>query len=210
MIVVVFLRDGFFAQSSTLNNKPQLGPQHRHHHDEVRKNGISYAVGLMRSIAYRRIRLVNRKTAIIARMTPHVGISCELIKPCVRRLGLFCDLKGCVTLWLRVLRYSTLLTSYFFRKNSPYLRLSPYRGKFMDPYRSTTARHRFFLLVLGPISYVAFVSVLPYVRCTRHIILKKIFFCSRRGLQYLIKIHEKRNSRNLARSFLSYPCTINN
>ncbi len=53
---------------------PQLGPQHRHHHDEVWKNGISYAVGLMRSIAYCRIRLVNRKTAIVAKMTLHVGI----------------------------------------------------------------------------------------------------------------------------------------
>jgi len=53
-------------QSSTLNHKPQLSPQHRHHHDEVRKNGISYAVGLMRSIAYCRIRLVNMKRAIVA------------------------------------------------------------------------------------------------------------------------------------------------
>jgi hypothetical protein len=61
-------------QSSTLDHKPQLGPQHLHHHDKVRKNGISYAVGLMRSIAYRRIRLVNRKTAIIVKMTLHVGI----------------------------------------------------------------------------------------------------------------------------------------
>ncbi len=59
-------------QSSTLNHKPQLGPQHRHHHDEVWKNGISYAVGLMRSIAYRGIRLVNRKTAIVAKMILHV------------------------------------------------------------------------------------------------------------------------------------------
>jgi hypothetical protein len=58
----------FFAQSSTLNHKPQLGPQHRHHHDEVRKNGISYAVGLMRSVAYCQICLVNRKTAIVAKM----------------------------------------------------------------------------------------------------------------------------------------------
>jgi hypothetical protein len=60
-------------------------------------------VGLMWSIAYRRIRLVNRKTAIVAKMTPHVGISCELIKPFVRRLGLSCDSQGCVTLWLRVM-----------------------------------------------------------------------------------------------------------
>jgi hypothetical protein len=108
LIVVVFLRDGFFAQSLTLNHKPQLGPQHRHHHDEVRKNGISYAVGLMQSIAYCWIRLVNRKTAIVAKMTPHVGISFELIKPFVHRLRLSCDLQGCVTLWPRVLRQAHL------------------------------------------------------------------------------------------------------
>ena len=88
--------------------------------------------------------------------------------------------------------------------------LSPYRGKLMDLYGSTTARHRFFLFVLGPILYVAFVSVSTYVRCTRRLISKKIFFCSRRWLQYLIKIHDKQNLQNLARSFLSYPCTINN
>jgi len=62
-------------QSSTLNHKPQLSLQHRHHHDEVWKNGISYAVGLMGSIAYRRIRLVNKKTAIVANMTLYVGIN---------------------------------------------------------------------------------------------------------------------------------------
>ena len=38
------------------------------------KNGISYAVGLTRSNAYRRNRLVNRKTAIVAKMTRHVRI----------------------------------------------------------------------------------------------------------------------------------------
>ncbi len=63
---------------------------------------------------------------------------------------------------------------------------SPYRGKLMDPYGSTTARHRFFLFVLGPILYVAFVSVSMYVRCTRRLISKKMFFCLRRRLQYLI------------------------
>jgi len=61
-------------QSSTLNHKPQLSQQHRHH-DEVWKNGISYAVGLMRSIAYRRICLVNSKTAIVANMT---DVGCSL------------------------------------------------------------------------------------------------------------------------------------
>jgi hypothetical protein len=95
----------FFAQSSTLNHKPQLGPQHRHHQDEVRKNGISYAVGLMRSIAYCRIRLVNRKTSIVAKMTPHVGISCELRKLFVRRCGLSCDSHGRVTIRPRVIQY---------------------------------------------------------------------------------------------------------
>ncbi len=49
-------------------------PTTRNHHDEVQKNGIPYAVSLTRSIAYRRNRLVNRKTAIIVNMTLHVGI----------------------------------------------------------------------------------------------------------------------------------------
>jgi hypothetical protein len=35
---------------------------------------MSYAVGLMRSIAHCRICLVNRKTDIVANMTLHVGI----------------------------------------------------------------------------------------------------------------------------------------
>ncbi len=73
--MVVFLWDVFFAQSSTLNQKPQLGPQNCHHHDEVRKNVISYAVGLMWSIVYCRSCLVNRKTAMVAKMTLKVGIS---------------------------------------------------------------------------------------------------------------------------------------
>jgi hypothetical protein len=33
---------------------------------------------LMRSIAYRRNRLVNRKTAIVVKMTLHVGIKIEI------------------------------------------------------------------------------------------------------------------------------------
>ncbi len=53
--------------------------------------------------------------------------------------------------------------------------VSPYLGKLMDPYGFTTARHRFFLFVLGPILYVAFVSVSTYVRCTKRLI-SKIFF----------------------------------
>jgi hypothetical protein len=102
LIGVVFLPK---KQSSTLNHKPQLGPQHRHHHDEVQKNGISYAVDLMQSITYRRICLVNRKTAIVAKMTPHVGIRSEMRKPFVCRLGLSCDPQGHVTIRLHVLRY---------------------------------------------------------------------------------------------------------
>jgi hypothetical protein len=98
LIVVVFLRDVFFC--TELDTQPQTTtwPTTPSYHDEVRKNGISYAVGLMRSIAYRRIRLVNRKTSIVAKMTPHVGISSELIKPFVRRLGVSCDPLGRVTI----------------------------------------------------------------------------------------------------------------
>ncbi len=76
LLCVVFLRHRQKKkQSLTLNHKPQVGPQHRHHHDEVRKNGISYAVGLMRSIAYRRIRLVNRKTAMAFKPSTNVGFA---------------------------------------------------------------------------------------------------------------------------------------
>ena len=62
------------GESSRHNHKPQLYPQHRNHHDEVWKNVIPYALGLTRSIAYLRNCLVNRKTAIIVKMTLHVGI----------------------------------------------------------------------------------------------------------------------------------------
>ncbi len=40
----------------------------------MRKNGIPNAVGLTWSIAYRRNHLVNRKTAIVVKMTLHLGI----------------------------------------------------------------------------------------------------------------------------------------
>ena len=62
------------GEITTRNHKPQLCPQHCNHHDEVWKNVIPYRVGLMRSIGYQRICLVNRKTAIIVKMTFHVGI----------------------------------------------------------------------------------------------------------------------------------------
>ncbi len=91
-------------QSSTLNHKPQLSPQHLHHHDEVWKNGMSYAVGLMRSIAYRRIRHVNKKTAIVAKMTPHVGIKSKREAREYVRYPFLVILLGCVTVTLRVLR----------------------------------------------------------------------------------------------------------
>ena len=38
----------------TTNHKPQLRPTTHNHHDEVRKHRIPYALGLTRSIAYRR------------------------------------------------------------------------------------------------------------------------------------------------------------
>ncbi len=56
----------------TTNHKPQTTTrpttQHHNHHDgEVRKNGIPYALGLTRSIAYRRNCLVNRNPYIMLR-----------------------------------------------------------------------------------------------------------------------------------------------
>ena len=92
-------------QSSTLNHKPQLGPEHRHCHDEFRKNEISYAVGLMRSIAHCWIRLVNRKTAIVAKMTLHVGIKSKREVGDYVRYTFLVILLGCIILRLRVLRY---------------------------------------------------------------------------------------------------------
>jgi hypothetical protein len=62
------------GEITTRNHRPQLGPQHGHHHDEVRKNGISYEVGLTWKIGHHRNRPANRKTAIIVKMTLHVGI----------------------------------------------------------------------------------------------------------------------------------------
>jgi hypothetical protein len=44
------------------------------HHDKEVKNGIPYALGLAWIFAYCRNCLVNRKTAIIVKMTLHVGI----------------------------------------------------------------------------------------------------------------------------------------
>ena len=67
------------------------------------KNGISYAVGLMRSIAYRRIHLVNKKTAIVAKMTPHVGINSKREAGEYVRYPFLVILLGCVTVRLRVL-----------------------------------------------------------------------------------------------------------
>ncbi len=58
----------------THNHKPQLRPTTHNYHDEVRKNGIPFSLGLMWSIAYHRNCLVNRKTAIVVKMTVNVGI----------------------------------------------------------------------------------------------------------------------------------------
>ncbi len=90
-------------KSLTHNRKPQLGPQHRHHHDKVQKHGISYALGLMRSIAYRRICLVNRKTAIAAKMTLHVRIRLKQEAGDYVQYPFLVSLLGCVVLRLCVL-----------------------------------------------------------------------------------------------------------
>jgi len=59
----------------------------------------------MRSIAYRRIRLVNKKTAIVAKMTPHIGIKTKREAGEYVRYPFLVILLGCVILRLRVLRY---------------------------------------------------------------------------------------------------------
>ncbi len=64
----------------------------------------SACTGFMRSISYRRNRLVNRKTAIVVKMTLHVGTRSELRKLFVRRCGLSCDTHGRVTIRPRVIR----------------------------------------------------------------------------------------------------------
>ena len=73
-------------------------------------------------------------------------------------------------------KYAELVYLLAITGNSGVQKHMAYRGKLMDPYGSTTARHQFFLFVLGPILYVAFVSLSTYVRCTRRLISKKIFF----------------------------------
>jgi len=59
----------------------------------------------MRSIAYCRIRLVNKKTAGIANITPHVGINSKQEAGEYVRYPFLVILLGCVVLRLRVLRY---------------------------------------------------------------------------------------------------------
>ena len=66
-----------YFSAPTHNHKPQTTtrpPTTHNHHDEVRKNGIPYALGLTRSIAYRRNCLLNRNPDIVAEMSVHVGI----------------------------------------------------------------------------------------------------------------------------------------
>jgi len=72
----IFLVHPLFS-APTHNHKPQTttGPTTQHnHHDEVWKKGIPYALGLTRSIAYRRNCFVNRNPDIVVVMTLHVGI----------------------------------------------------------------------------------------------------------------------------------------
>jgi hypothetical protein len=63
-----------YGEIKTRNHKPQLCPQHCNYHDKVQKNVIPYGVGLTRGIGYCPNCLVNRKIAIIVKMTLHVGI----------------------------------------------------------------------------------------------------------------------------------------
>jgi hypothetical protein len=58
-------------QQRTTTTRPTT---HHYHHDEVRKNGILYALGLTQSIAYCRNFLVNRNPDIVVEMTLHIGI----------------------------------------------------------------------------------------------------------------------------------------
>jgi hypothetical protein len=59
----------------------------------------------MRSIAYRCNRLVNRKTAIVVKMTPYVGISLEREAGESVQYPFLVILLGSVVLRQRVLRY---------------------------------------------------------------------------------------------------------
>jgi hypothetical protein len=72
-----YVMDPLFS-APTHNHKPQTTTRppttHHNHHDEVGKNGIRYALGLTRSIAYRRNCLVNRNPDIVVEMTLNVGI----------------------------------------------------------------------------------------------------------------------------------------
>ncbi len=61
-------------------------------------------MGLMQSIAYRRICLVNRKTAIVVKMTPPVGIETKREAGEYVQYPFLVILVGCVILRLRVLR----------------------------------------------------------------------------------------------------------
>ena len=97
-------------KKTELDTQPQTTTrptQHRHHHDEVWKNGISYAVGLMRSITYHQICLVNGKTAIVAKMTPLVGINSKREAGEYVRYPILVIPLGCVV--LRLLFYGRFI-----------------------------------------------------------------------------------------------------
>ncbi len=87
------------------NHRPQLGPQHHHHHDKVRKNGFSYGVGLMQSIAYRRIRLLNRKTTMLFKQPTNVGLRSNWEHQSYVGVNFLAHCLYCVLLILHVLRY---------------------------------------------------------------------------------------------------------
>ncbi len=54
--------------------KPQLEPTIMNHRHDVGKYAISNTLGVTQSITYLQNCLVNRKTAIIVKLTIHVGI----------------------------------------------------------------------------------------------------------------------------------------
>jgi hypothetical protein len=94
-------------QHTTTNNKQQTTtwPTTHNNHDKVRKNGIPYALGLTRSIAYPRNCLVNRNPDIVVEMTLHVGIKLKQKYLSYVRYNFLANGLKPVRLWPCVLRY---------------------------------------------------------------------------------------------------------
>ncbi len=124
-------------QSLKLNHKPQVSPQHRHHHDKVRKNGISYAVGLMRSITYPQICLVNRKTAMAFKPSTNVGFASNREDQSYVTIDFLANPYGRVKIRPRIIWYSTCYLSTIFCPSS-----------FFFKHRQTVSCLRHFLFLL--------------------------------------------------------------